>query len=556
MVNQLFCQTLFMKLTVSAALLFAFCAFGCGVNPKKNNTILSIGKYKLTTNDLEWQRKGDRYKSLSNEALQEKLVQNGEILAYALDHRFDTIKALKKLLDYASRAYATSNDGFVFNKKIKPKLELTDSDIKNAYSKRSQQLILEVIQLRDKELLNKYYKSAKDFDSLKEQVSTVKNGQVFTAPSRFPYVPLSVYVNNVESAKVGDVLGPVETEDGYLVVRVAAIKPANQNPLEQEKEGIRQELLSALTRKYMWATQKQVYDKAGIKINDEAILKIASKFNVEEKRWPGINPNLVLMNYLLNGKPVTYRLTDFQEFVKNEPVFFGSVNNPDDVKKMLRYFVTEQYLFAEAQQMNVQADEDYQQFRRNYQQKIFIEHFKRTLIFPKLSLQPQELEDYYRNHSGNYSVFNSAIADVYTFGDFQKAFRARTLLARKAQGGIQPQENNTANTVALPPPVTKEIKMTNPANAPQLVEALLKLPPGQISSPINANGKFLLVSVTSKSGITILPFVYAKEQIKQLINKQKEEQLMAREQETLKAKYPVQENKVKQYLSGAENTKL
>jgi parvulin-like peptidyl-prolyl isomerase len=543
-----------MKLYYPLLFLFALGVFGCGASHNSdNNTILRIGQYKLTPSDLEWQRKGDRYKSLSNEALQEKLVENGRILAYALDHRYDTVKALNKLLSYASRAYATSNDGFVWNKKVKPKLELTESDLKNAYQKRAQQLVLEVIQFQDKALSDKYYASAKDFDALKEKVSFGKKGQVFIAPSRFPNVPLSVYVTNVENAKAGDVLGPVETEDGYLVVRVAAIEPANQNAFEREKEGIKQELLAALTRKYMWANQKQVNDKADIKINDDAVLKISSALNAHEKNWPGISPDLILMNYELNGKPVTYRLSDFEEFVKNEPVFFGSVNNPTDVKKMLRYFITEQYLFAEAQQMNVQANEDYQQFRRNYQQKIFIEHFKRSLIYPKLSVQPQELENYYRNHAGNYSVFGSATVTMYKFKTFQEAFHSRMALSRKVQGNTnQPVSNASLKAATLPEATVTEIKMDDPGNSPQLVDALLKLAPGQISSPINVNGEFLMISVSAKNGMTKLPFAYAKEQIKKIVQKQKEEQLTAQTAKGFEAKYPIEKNTIQEYLSQAE----
>jgi len=545
-----------MKFNCRLLFLFALFVSGCGASHNNDDdSVLSIGQYKLTSNDLEWQRRGDRYKSLSNEALQEKLIQNGRILAYALDHRYDTIKALNKLLNYASRSYATRSDGFIFNKKIEPKLKLTDSDIKNAYRKRSQQLILEVIQLRDKKVLDKFYKSPNDFNVLKEQVAFAKNGQVFTAPSRFPNVPLSIYASNVENAKAGDVFGPLETEDGYLIVGVAAIKPLNQNAFEQEKDEIRKEMVAALTRKHMWQMDKRIAGQANIKINDKAILALTSKFDAQEKSWPGVSPDFVLMSYVLEGKPVTFRLANFAEFVQNEPVFFGSLNNPDDVKKMLHYFVNEQYLFAVAQQMNVQADSDYQQFRRNYQQKIFVEYFKRTNIHPKLSVSAREVEYYYRNHNNNYSVFESATVAVYKFKDFQKAFRAHSLLTHNARSAGKPQEGNLLNKTALPEPITMDVNMKDSTNSPQFIDALLKLPSGQISSPINVNGEFLLISVKSKSGMTILPFVYAKEQVKKQMRSEKERQVMARVQERLKANYAVKENKVDQYLSHVDNTK-
>ena len=55
--------------------------------------------------------------------------------------------------------------------------------------------------------------------------------------------------------------------------------------------------------------------------------------------------------------------------------------------------------------------------------------------------------------------------------------------------------------------------------------------------------------------MAILPFVYAKEQVKQQMRSEKEGQVMARVQERLKANYAVKENKVDQYLSHVDNTK-
>ncbi len=514
-------------------------------------TVLKIGQYKLTAPDLEAKRKNEKYRSLTDQDFQDKLIEEGRILAFALDRRFDTISALNKLLEYASRSYASRVDGFVWNKKEKPKLQLTEKDLRNAYVKRDRELTIEVIQAQGKNLLDKCYKSDKDFDILKKRASIAGDFKVFTMPSRFPYSPLSIYIPSVEIAKAGDVLGPVETEEGYVVARVAAIKPLRQNSYEKEKESIEKDMVSMLTRKYMWESEKQISSKANTEINDSAIRELTSKFNAIEKSWPGVNPKLTVMNYTLEGKRLSYTVSDFEEFVKNEPVFFGSLSKPEDVKKMLHYFISEKYLFAEAQKMNIQADKGYQQFRKDYQQRIFLEYYKRNYIYPKIVINPIELHDYYRNHNGDFRAFESATVLIYKFKDFQKAFQARMLLSRKLQGLALTEKNNVeSNTLPLPNATVMELKINDPGNDPKFVEAVLALQPGQVSSPVEFNGDYLLISPSVKTGISTIPFNFIKEHIKQVLHAQKETQLYAQAAKELKVKYPEEKNTISKYLSG------
>ena len=122
-----------MRIKLLIILLFAVCALACN---NDNETVLIIGKYKLTKAQLEFKRAKDRYKFLTEQALQDKLIEEGRILAFALDHRYDTLTTLKKLFEYASRSYAAQVDGFVWNKRVKSKLQLTENDLKNTYLKR------------------------------------------------------------------------------------------------------------------------------------------------------------------------------------------------------------------------------------------------------------------------------------------------------------------------------------------------------------------------------------------------------------------------------------
>jgi len=538
-----------MNLKLLRTVLLIITSLGCNTN-NVDDTVLQIGEYKLTTTELELKRQNERYKPLGKQALEDRLIQEGYILAFALDNKYDTITALNKLLEYASKSFAARVDGFVWNKKVKPKLQIAEEEIQNAYRKRSQEKLLDIIRFREDGDLNYVDARKKDFSLLKKKVSADHGSTAFTIPVRFPYYPLSVYLDGLDKAKVGDVFGPVATEDGYAIVRIAAIKPIKQNTYEQEKAGIKQELIFGLRQKYIWETQKKIFKAANPEMNKRAIRRLASKFNAGKKSWPGVKPDLILMNYTFKGKRMPYAVSDFREFVTNEPVFFGSLSEPADIMKMLRSFIIQQYLFAEAEQLKITTDEEFLRFRKSYQEKIFLEHYKRTYLYPKLLVQTTELENYYRRYSDNFKGFESATVSIYKFKDIQKAFQGRMLISRKLLSSLTPSMvSHTANT---PPslhevPATK-VKVNDLSNDPKVIETILKLHPGQISSPIQVRGEFLVIALASKKGSATLPFIYAKAEIKQLIYSQKERQLMAKLVKNLKAVYPLEKNQIKDYL--------
>lgn len=535
-----------MKNKIFVAFLFITVIISCKT-PRKDDIVLQIGKYQLTGTELEEKRKAARYRLLSDQALQKKLIEDGRIVAFALDHRYDTISVLNKLVDYASRAHATGNDGFAWNNKVKSTLQVTEKDLKKAYLVRSHVYSLEIIQYPSS--ISEQCKSkVKDFNLIKQRLSGSENVKVFNTTLRFPYYPLSIYIG-MDAINTGQVIGPVETEDGYIIAHVTGIRQINQSSYEQERNGIKQELLSGLTQKQTWEMQKHTLAAAKFEMDYSAIKELTAKFNAREKNWPGLDPTLVLLTYNSGKKQVRYTVSDFKEFVNNEPVFLGSLSAPEDVKKMLRSFITAQCLFAEAKQMNIQTDKKYLQFANDYREKIFIEHYKRNYIYPKVSIQPKEVEDYYREHNGTFSAFESATVSVCKFRNIREAYQHRALLLKTGRNSAEPEKNiSLDNGTKLPICTTTEIKISD-QNDPKLIRAILTLHPGQLSVPIEFKDEYCLISVISKKGLTTLPFIYAKENIIQALRSRKEKQLNEQLLAGLQAVYPVETNKLAQYLS-------
>lgn len=414
-------------------ILFMLVGVGCS-SFHKDDILLQIGHYKLTVADYEFIRNSTKYQNKSNEQLQSDLLEEGFMIAFALEHKYDTIGILSKQLEYATYYYVSKVDGYIWNKEVKPLLKVAENDIQNAYRMRSHEYHLNLMCFPDERSLRKYYnsdcplKSEKDFFSLQGKIVSdlhVKSSNEFM---RYPFCSLGGYANDIYDAKIGDVLGPFETLNGYYIIHVEAIEKVLLPSYEQEKNVISQELLRNLAEKYIWESQQEIISATKPKMNEDVIDEVASTVDVEGTKWPSVNRDMILMEYELNGTHQYYTVADFIEFVHFQPVFFGSLSTPDDIKKMLKTNLINSYLFAKAQQMDMERDEEYQQFKKRYQHSIFLHHYKQENIYPNIFLPDKEIRDFYQKHQNDLKCFESASIIEYCFKDFNDALKGLSLI--------------------------------------------------------------------------------------------------------------------------------
>src|SRR5690606_34103943 len=133
-----------------------------------------------------------KYKEFTNEQYYDKLMEEAVILAYAWDNKFDTIELLNKQLQYAKYYYASKVDGYVWNKKVEPNLNVTEEDIRDAYKKRSSELHFDIIHFPNERLLRKYHKSGNpilfenEFNLLRQTISANQNIKYYSDFKRYP----------------------------------------------------------------------------------------------------------------------------------------------------------------------------------------------------------------------------------------------------------------------------------------------------------------------------------------------------------------------------------
>ena len=532
--------------------LIAILGFGC-TKYSKNDILLQIGTYKLSVAEYELVK--SKYKGLIDDyKLEGKLKEEGYIIAYALENRFDTIDVLSKKLKYAMRLYTSQVDGYVWNKRIKPKLVVSSDDIKNAYNKRSTEYALEAIYFPNRTCLTRFLatdsqiESEKEFYLLKKQIASASEVKFIQFRNNYPFYPLGVYTNKIHAALIGDVWGPFETLDGFYVVHVTDILKTNQPPYEVEKPKIEKELLDGLTDKYIWESQKDIFSKAAPVMHDVAISEMASRCIEGKREWPGIEKSKVLMDYKFQGKDYAYTVSDFIEFVNSEPVFYGSLSNADDMNEMLKSYLIDLYLFDEAQKMNIDIDKDYLLYKDNFQKKLFVEYYKNYILKSGGTFGVQEVQKYYDNNRNNLKGFESATITVYKFNDAASAYDGWWQIANLyKQKPVSNQLKSTKLKGLLSITEDMEIQLSDTSYNADLIRNILEIGEDQVSTPVEINGEFWVSYLSKKKGSTQLPYKYAKNEIEQILFDKKGQENYSFLLDKLKTKYILKVNHIKDY---------
>ncbi|MBD8489454.1 peptidyl-prolyl cis-trans isomerase [Echinicola sp. CAU 1574] len=520
-------------------ILFLLLLLGAACDRKQGKVLLQIGSYTMTATEYESIKKNKQYSQLSTDLLHERLREEGLILAYALDHQYDTIKQITKQLEYIQRFYASTVDGYVWNKKVKPHLKVDEEALQKAYKRRNVGYDIDVILIPTREMLLEYLdpevkvNTVEGFNRLKEEVDEDERIKNYTYTSHYPFNPMGIYLENLDQLNIGDVIGPLETLNGFFIVHVTNSKRGSLKPYEQEKSIIEQDLLFGLKEKYIWESQQRIFNEADPIMNEQSIIEMATKFDSSKKDWPGIDQDKVLMEYWFQGEECTYTASDFMEFVRHQPVFTGNLSDPNDVKQMLKTFLIGKFILLEAKEMGMEEDEEYLQWIKNRTNGVFVHRFKRKKILPELKMSEYEFKAYYDGNPEEFQCFGESKIKVYKHADYQQAMESRQLLQEQTQFHEKRTKESTAEVEII------EIKMPNEKYIMPIIETVIKQSPGGLSMPVKVGESFWLVKLLSKSGEGVIPYSLVRDRIRQTVLKKMEKEVYEKHISLLKNSYPI-----------------
>lgn len=550
---------------------------------KDNNILLQAGKYTFTKLDytLLNVRTNNEY---TNPQQLDKLIDNAYILAFALDNRYDTIKILSKKLFYGMRLYSAEVNGYVWNKKVKPYLKISDEELKTAYKKRSVQYTFESIFFPDASTMEKYIKAGsnikneKDFLDLKKRLAKTKEITCSTFTSIYPFNQLSAYSEQIIKAKKGEVFQPIAASRGNYILRIVDIQNANQRTFAEEKPFIEKQLLNMLSEKYIKEREKEIVNKARPVIYDKEILYMTSRFDSKTRQWSDVNNNRVLMNYQFEGKTQFFTAGDLKEYLACIPLFIGSPSKAIDMKRLLYSFLMDIYLYDEAKKMNAETDEEFIAFKRYYQNKLFVRYCNEQYVSPKMKVTYAEVQRYYDENKRSLNGFESATVSIYKFNDEQSAFNGYVTIKNLTGKDNQNQGTPVALSNFNHPnkqnqsfagdgtqqlsnlPGIKSVSSAVLINAADttfdanLIIAINQSTVGQTLMPLKIKDEFYVAIIKNKIGIATLPFKYAKNILEKMLPQKKAMEVHDSLIKVLKAKYPLKTNNLKEYMIHSSET--
>ncbi len=544
---------------IGIALILSLLYLGCS-RYKSDDVLLQAGNYQLTIADYEYLK--SRHKEQPKKSgFRDQLKDNAYILAYAIDNRFDTIRVLAKKLSCAERLYASDVDGYVWNRKVKPVLKVSPSAIKAAYEKRNILYTLEYIYFPDSISLNNYMpygsvvESTKSFNRLKGQVSSSPEVKHSIFRGAYPFYPLGVYTDKIADAKQGDVWGPIEAMEGYYVIRITGMEAVRQRSFAEEKTEIEKELLNALKLKFILGSKQEVLGEMAPVMHDSAISLMAEKFIAGKKEWPGINGDMVLMDYRFQNSVHHYTATDFMEFVHYQPMYFGSPGNARDIKKMMTNFLMEVWYYDEALKMGAETDNEFLCFKKYYQSKLFVSYYNQKNIYPNIRISPGELKRYYSENHDKLQRTETATISIYKFADQQAAFKAMMPLTQYYKNRLDQEADSIFPKLQGVSAIQKDVKIqiADTTNNAMLVNAILDADTGRVLSPREIKREYWIVYLAGKEGKTLLPYKYARGELQHMLLNKKTREVSDRLLAGLKAQYPITEDWLKEYGQNARD---
>lgn len=380
-----------MKLIIkTAAYLLLLFLYSCSHRSSKkedHKVVLQVGTYTLLQDEYYYLKEKLKRNHQDSIQLLEEIRDQAYLLAFANEHRYDTINELNKRLDYALKFYIAQVDGYLWNKKVKPKLQLTDSLLQTAYKKSAFLYQIDLIKFSDKDTstLQKSMFNQNQFNNLKKITS---KGQFHQITLTYPFLPYGVFTTQLDQAKINDIIGPFETDEGVYVMMVKNIVPAPLQPYKDIEQKLRQAITIRMTNKYVYESVKHIQAETKPKFYDQAITDLCRHYDQKEKKWSSKVDSMLLMEYTFHGNTKQFKGKDFKEFIQYQPMFFGSLQNTEDVKKMINTHLISLFLYDEAQKLSPENDSEYLLFKGWLRNRFYINYFREHVILPHI--QPQQ----------------------------------------------------------------------------------------------------------------------------------------------------------------------
>lgn len=498
--------------------------------------VLEVGGFSFSRDEYNYQieklKKTTKYDSTQSS---KQLIDDAYILAFAKQNSFDTIAELKKRLEYAMKFYISQVDGYLWNKTVKPKIEITNLMLRETYQRKKQNYQLEVLELSDTHAPTESAETTnkQKFDNLKRKILSDK---FHTIALSYPFLPFGAFTDGLDDAKINDIIGPVQTDQGAYLIRVHDILDATVPPFTEIQNIIRQELTIKLTQTHVWQSVQRIQSETCPIYYEDAIADISDQYDELAEDWRTHVDSLLLMEYTLHKQRKQFRGKDFREFIRYQPMFIGSLKDKDDVKKLIEVYLINQFLYDETQKLSPESDPEYALFKNSIKNQFYVKYFKEKHIEANIDLQESAIASYYQSRKDSLKTFEKADITIYKFKTLGEAMSYKQLR----------RDPNSQSEKELEP--SKE-HLTFHRDGKHTYDTILEqnidgLETGVLSHPMKINDQYCLLEIRNTVGSMYITYNKIKENLRHKLYLEKEKEEYNKQLDILKSLYKITINKI------------
>ena len=474
----------------------------------QEGVVAKVGKFTVTTDDLEKTMRPRKYKSYDEELQKrkdsvERLATEKLFLAAAYEQELDKDEDIVADLAKTNpqRLSRVLYKIVVTDKAIDP----TEDKINQAYARMKTKIHAKHILVENEKLADSLYKALQNganFDTLANEFTIDPSGKGHGGDLRLfsAMEMIQPFEDAAYALEPGQISKPVKTRFGWHIIKVIEKIPNDQiKPLEQERDKIIAHLKRGQETKLAQDFIEKIKSDANFKFNTDNVKLVVQRyaqmmtdtlnpitalpFSLDDKKLP--LASYKYGNLTINDLDTTFR--------KIPPTSKPKFVDEKSVEDFIRILPQQLLIEKAAEELNVKNDEYYKEL---YDKEItgkIVAKFRKDFLFKDLNVGDDEVKAFYDANPDSFIDSTKVHAIEIQVGDEKQAKN----LIKKIKNGADIKElakKYTERTYLKDK--GGDLGYFNSQRYPNLYKAAMTLKPGEVyPEPINIKNKYSVIKL-------------------------------------------------------------
>jgi hypothetical protein len=535
--------------------------FNCqssGVKEVDEEIMVRVGKFNATHYEIDQAfnnltRSNARVNRKGLDSWRNDLLSRGFLLADAYAKGYDTLKEIKIKLDYAFKYKIAQEDGYLWQRNVAPQLAINDSEIYEAYAKRTSIYHLDFLLFPDEKMFSDVcrqtmLRSSADFQRLVIASRGKSEVQFASQQMLYPFSNFPSIKDNIYKMNLGEVVGPVWLPEGLYVIHLRHKQNREMVSIVDDKENINYDLMMLKRRQAICYKQDSIFAKARIAFKKENIKAMALDF---KNRLTGTQDNAdtaILMTYYFRDSLHRFTVKDYRNFIRYMPILVGDYAALSQIHDNLKDHAIREYLYEEAENCRLLTDKKFLLDKKMYLEALMEQYYVRELG-SEIRISDDDLMDHYNKNLHSYRSEPLSWVTFLEFVDENAASNCADQVQAILTAGKLPDISNT-NAINTLLEISKPelINKVNTSWTYEMKESFWKAPEKIIFGPIRHNDRVYLYYVNERRSGGEKDFSVVKGQIYDQLKSILVDELKRKRLAELRAKYIAEWDALDEFL--------